>query len=411
MKNILFTGLILLCSLTSYSQTNTDDILSRFNSCDTTITEYDLLNLMFTYRNIDNINGNDGFFDKMKSLELDSAFSEIEVAAIEKLKSNPTNITALYYYTLSQLRLTKYEDLQCAAKKSMLIYNTVMEFGDGSSTKPYIVCDKNDALAFIYLYWTIGVKIDKLLDLPDGLLVAYITNSENEKEEVYFNFNKNLNVRDIYFDYNRDFKYYLSESTIKGSRYNYETLLARFQAEDTTLKNNEILALMIGFTANPDYKAYTNVAIENEIFKLIREKEFKQAKKKCEEFLSTNPLNFTALIEHGFAMMKLENDRTYYPSVKANMVIDAVFWSGNGTYYHPYFVLSPIDGQTMISYFIDGNIGSMGSGYDMYGNFLDILHLEREGEKPYPLYFIIEHAMDSDMGKSIDEAVKKLQDK
>ena len=77
----------------------------------------------------------------------------------------------------------------------------------------------------------------------------------------------------------------------------------------------------------------------------------------------------------------------------------------------PAFALGPADGQDFI-YKADGaEIGTMGSGRDKDGNFIDILEAKFEGDKKMNLYFIIQHATDKMFeGKSIEEELKK-QDK
>ena len=87
------------------------------------------------------------------------------------------------------------------------------------------------------------------------------------------------------------------------------------------------------------------------------------------------------------------------------MVVDAVLWSGDGSPSHPYFVLSPIDGQTIISYIFGGSIGKMASGHDSNGYFLDILEMEHEGHQPIMLYFNIDHAT-KELDKQIEKAVE-----
>lgn len=85
------------------------------------------------------------------------------------------------------------------------------------------------------------------------------------------------------------------------------------------------------------------------------------------------------------------------------MIVDAILWSGTGSNTHSYFVLSPIDGQTIISYIFGENIGTMGSGDDSNGYFLDMLDMEKEGQETKTLYFNIDHAVNnSEFKKQIE---------
>jgi hypothetical protein len=56
--------------------------------------------------------------------------------------------------------------------------------------------------------------------------------------------------------------------------------------------------------------------------------------------------------------------------------------------------VGPADGQDFIIKYMEGEIGSMGSGRDNYGNFLDILTLKsKESQKSsHNMYFAIQPA-------------------
>ena len=85
--------------------------------------------------------------------------------------------------------------------------------------------------------------------------------------------------------------------------------------------------------------------------------------------------------------------------------------SGKGTSADSaFFSLTPIDGQNFIRKYLRAKIGTMGSGSDSYGNFVDILGYiskDSENEEEIPLYFQIQHAM-KEMNLQIEEAVKKM---
>ena len=408
MFRIQITGLLILISLISFGQSNDSDLQVRYEKCDSTLTDYEIMDLIFRFRDISKLKENDRLLEDMRKLEKDSLFEEIESKCSKLLKENPVNLTASYYYTISLLRQNKKDNLKTSWDKTQMIYSAIKRFGEGTENSPFYITDLNDAKAMISFYWEEGTKVDSTIQTGNGHFNFYITNAKGANEIMSFDFNEKTSIREVFFDYHRDFQYYLSESSKTGSRYNYDVLLKRFQNEDKSIKKNEIIALMIGFTNNQNYHPYKNVDIEREIMELVSDKDYNKALKQCEELLKTNPLNFTALMEEGFSLWKINDDRSYFPSVRSRMVVDAVLWSGTGSYSHPYFVLSPIDGQTIISYIFGGNIGRMGSGDDSNGYFLDILDMEKEGRETITLYFNIEHAINnSEFMKQIDKVLGK----
>lgn len=396
----------MLISIFSFGQSKDSNLLDRYEKCDSMLTDFEIMDLIFGFRDISKLNENDGFLEDIQKLEKDSLFKDIESKCSSILKKNPLNLTASYYYTISLLRLDKKEKLKTSWDKTQMIYSAIKRFGEGTEYSPFYITDLNDAKALIYLYWEEGTKVDSIIKTRNGLFNFYITNAKGVNEKISFDFNETTTIRELFFDYHRDFKYYLSESLKPESKYYYETLLKRFQNDDKSIKKNEIIALMIGFTNNQNYHPYKNVDIEREIMGLVSDKDYKKALKQSEGLLKTNPLNFTALMEEGFSLWKIKNDRSYFPSVKSKMVVDAVLWSGTGSYSHPYFVLSPIDGQTIIWYIFGGSIGTMGSSDDSNGYFLDMLEMEKEGKESRTLYFNIDHAT-KEIKNQIEKAIEK----
>jgi tetratricopeptide (TPR) repeat protein len=217
------------------------------------------------------------------------------------------------------------------------------------------------------------------------------------------------------FDYHKDFKRLLEQSQDSSSVYFYSNLLDRFNKNDSTLTDFDMIALQIGFTKNQNYRPYQTIDIEREIKSLINQKKYEDAISKCNEFLNTNPVNFTALMEKGFAYMKLKNDSALYYKQKFMKILNSIKVSGNGTIDKPYFVLSPIDGQTLITHIFGGSIGMMGSGHDPNGYFVDILEMIKEGKEPVTLYFNINHATEKMFSeedlKNMEDALKKMDKK
>lgn len=194
------------------------------------------------------------------------------------------------------------------------------------------------------------------------------------------------------FDYKRDFESILKQSLDSSSNYYYPRLLERFERNDSSLTHLEVLALQIGFTGSPDYKPYKTIDAEREIKTLIADKDYAAALKACNDVLATNPLNLTALMEKSFSYIKLEKDSAEFHREKVMRVIGSIVKSGSGTVESPYFVLGPIDGQTLITIVFGASIGAMGSGADPNGYFIDRLEMIKEGKEPRTICFNIDHA-------------------
>jgi hypothetical protein len=398
------TVLLIVLNFVGFGQSNESDLLERFVACDTSLTNFEVMDLIHTYKSSLKPKDADHLFEKLQRLAKDSLFEEIETVCLQILNENPLSFTANTYYTISLLELGKMNNLKSSRNKSRMIYKAVKKFGSGKESSPYYIGNLSDAKTMIFFYWQDGVEIDSIVQSENKVSNIYITNAKKKNEIVSFDFFELASIRDVYFDYHRDFQYYSAESKKPESKYNYNTLLKRFEAEDKMLKNSEIIALMIGFTSNQNYFPYKNISIERKIMDLASKKDYHKSLKLCDDFLITNPLSFTAIMEKGYCLMKIKNDKSQFPSLKSRMLVDAILWSGNGSFLSPYFVLSPIDGQTIISYIFSGNIGNMGSANDTNGYFLDILEIQKEGQKPRNIYFNIDHATNVLM-KQIEKAI------
>jgi hypothetical protein len=199
------------------------------------------------------------------------------------------------------------------------------------------------------------------------------------------------------FDYQKDYSTILEQSKDKASPFFYDKLLQRFQTNDTTLTSKEVLALMVGFTGQPNYFPYEYIRIEREMYRLNDEKDFKQVIAMSDTFLATHPISQYALIERAYAFYKLgEKDSSNNCKFKFDLIMNAMASSGDGlTKETAVFAVSPIDGQNFIRKFLQMKIGTMGSGHDKNGNFLDILEVLTtiEGkEMGTNLYFQVEPA-------------------
>jgi hypothetical protein len=197
------------------------------------------------------------------------------------------------------------------------------------------------------------------------------------------------------FNYQDDFKKVLAKTKDPGDDLFYGKLLARFSKNDPALTDYEVLALLIGYTDKPAFKPYKDLSTERKIYDMNGEDKFKDALDSADLFLKTHPLSVKVLFEKGYSFHKLgQEDSAAFYTYKGRRIFRAMNFSGDGkTSETPIFALGPADGQDYIRKFLSSKIGSMGSGSDKHGNFLDILEVvPKNGSAAYDLYFIIQHA-------------------
>ncbi len=191
------------------------------------------------------------------------------------------------------------------------------------------------------------------------------------------------------FNYHEDFKTILVKTKDSTNDLSYEKLLKRFNANDTTLSDFEVLALLIGFTDKPEYKPYDCLETEREIYILNGEGKYQKGLEKANEFLKTHPLNVKTLIEKSYSFYKLgKPDSAQHYFYQGKRIFEAMYFSGLGTTTDtPTFALGPADGQDYIIKFLEGDIGQMGSSRDKHGNFLDVLEAKTEDGQSVTLFF------------------------
>ncbi|MEW7289369.1 DUF4919 domain-containing protein [Aquimarina sp. 2304DJ70-9] len=207
------------------------------------------------------------------------------------------------------------------------------------------------------------------------------------------------------FNYHKDFETILRQSQDSTSVLYYPKLLERFNDNDDTLTNSDIIALLIGHTTEENYKPYKTLKTEREIHKLVKLEKFDQAIIKSDSLLKINPLNFSALMEKSYSYMKLEKPNSEFHKKKFMKIVYSIMSSGDGTIKNPYFVLNPSDGATLIKYILGGKIGITGSGDDSNGYFLDILEMISKKETK-TLHFNINHAAEKMFTKEEKEKIK-----
>jgi len=194
------------------------------------------------------------------------------------------------------------------------------------------------------------------------------------------------------FNYHRDFQPVLAKSRDKTSEWFYPKLLARFNSNDTTLTQLDMLALQIGFTASPYYKPYQMTDTEWEMRSLNAKKQYEAAIVVCDSVLRIYPVNFVALLEKSVAYEQLKKDSAAFHRAKLMRLVAANMASGDGTSRNAYFALGPLDGQLMMIRIFQAEVRSIGSGTDPYGNFITILEVKNKENQVLGACFNIQHA-------------------
>ena len=107
------------------------------------------------------------------------------------------------------------------------------------------------------------------------------------------------------FTYHTDYPKLLVRTQEKTDRLYYPKQLRRFVQNDTSLTDYEVLALLIGFTADKNYHAYPDLAVERSLYKLNDQGKYREAASKGRLFNKTHPLHQMTLIELSFAYHQL----------------------------------------------------------------------------------------------------------
>lgn len=196
-----------------------------------------------------------------------------------------------------------------------------------------------------------------------------------------------------FFNYQNDFQTILAKTKDQNDSLFYNGLLTRFLANDNTMTDFEVLALLIGFTDKAEYKPYQDIKKEREIYKLNGQGKFKEALDSATLFLQNHPLSQQAIIEISHSYFKLDNkERADYYMYQFQRIMKAMDFSGDGKEV-PFFALGPADGQNYIRKYLATEVGTMGSGRDINGDFLDRLGAKISDGDQVVLSFIIQHAV------------------
>lgn len=201
------------------------------------------------------------------------------------------------------------------------------------------------------------------------------------------------------FNYGADFKKILEKSKSASDPLSYDKLLPRYNQNDSTLSDAEMLALLIGFTAKPEYNPYHDISQEQAIYNLNAEGKYDTALVKAVAFLKTHPFSIKVLYEVSFAYYKArKTDSAKFYVDQGKRIFKAMKYSGDGkSKQMPMFALSHVDGQEYIYKHISGGIGERSMQKDADGNLLEILEVKLRAGAPYFLHFSIQHAVNTDI--------------
>jgi len=100
--------------------------------------------------------------------------------------------------------------------------------------------------------------------------------------------------------------------------------LRRFQQNDSALTEKDIIALQIGFTVNKQYRPYKILDAEHKILDLVAQEQYEEAVKVCDSILAINPLDFIALMEKSYSLMKLQKPEASFYREQVMKIIRAV---------------------------------------------------------------------------------------
>ncbi len=202
-----------------------------------------------------------------------------------------------------------------------------------------------------------------------------------------------LNLNGQTFDYSKDYKRIFKETGDPKGKLYYDTLRNRFQRDDKTLTNDELVALQIGFSQKDGYNPYGDIDLDRAFIGSANREDTDTTVLYGTTYLQRNPVSLSA----HFALWKAyekRNEKTLAEKYRLRFqkLVDSILSTGDGVN-KPYFVLSPIDGQILIRKYWNADIGIMGSSRDKKKNFLDMLEMKNPDGTSKTLYFVIEHAV------------------
>jgi hypothetical protein len=227
------------------------------------------------------------------------------------------------------------------------------------------------------------------------------------------------------FSYKRDFKSLIDSTQDISSSLYYPVLLSRFLSNDSSLTNQEVLTLMIGFTENPKYKPLEDMEKEEEIYDLTKKGQFVDALAQSIPYLKSHPLSLLVLRETSYAYGRLSryyereqifdtaiifmDSSNYYMSLN-DKIMEAMIYSGKGrTAEAPIFSLGLADGEHF-TFNVGFKIEKKDTDWNRNGDFMEkITAADNLTAKDF--YFVIQHAKQKIDDEKADELAAKKSKK
>lgn len=169
-------------------------------------------------------------------------------------------------------------------------------------------------------------------------------------------------AQDFKFKYSRDFDRVVKASSDPSSKLNYQSLLDRFLADDTSMTNYQVLSLLIGFTQQADYDPEKIKYAESKLYSLNANSEFEQATIIEDDLLEKYPLTSVGLIEKAYTCARLEQleDMDKYGK-RFRKIMQAMIFSGNGKDPESaIFALSINDARNFVKKVLKAQVGLSG---------------------------------------------------
>lgn len=197
------------------------------------------------------------------------------------------------------------------------------------------------------------------------------------------------------FNYQKDFETILSRTNDSNDSLFHLELKQRFNRNDTTLSDFEVLALLINFTQNEFYQPYEILNNESKIENLVSEGEYDSAIRLCDSLLINHPYNQAILFEKALSHFAInQSDSSDFYRYKFNRILDAMAYSGKGTSTEDaIFSLGSMDSHSYIIRRLSQEIRQVGAGQDQQGNMIDIIETFKDGEGTRLMHFQIQHAV------------------
>ena len=184
----------------------------------------------------------------------------------------------------------------------------------------------------------------------------------------------------------------------------YDKLLPRFYANDTFISRYETLALLIGFTDQPDYKPFDDIDTEKEIFDLNDHENYEDALTEANAYLATHPLSLRVLKEKSYSLhqLKKKDSADYYMDL-VHKIMRAMVFSGNGkTPETAIFALGLADGERFTEN-AGMTIGNKGTGENKSGAYMELIDAVTDDGEHKNLFFVIQHARNKVNGENNEQ--------